>query len=61
MKKCVLMFTLLVLALVVAVLMEKNTEMIPDQEQLLSDNYIENTLLDNENLSNSNIEFGNKR
>ena len=48
MKKCVLMFTLLVLALVVAILMEKNTENIPDQEQLLSDNYTENTLLDND-------------
>lgn len=48
MKKCVLMFTLLVLALVVAVLMEKNTENIPDQEQLLSENNIENTLLDND-------------
>ncbi len=42
------MFTLLVLALVVAILMEKNTENIPDQEQLLSENNIENTLLDND-------------
>lgn len=48
MKKCILMFTLLVLALVVAILMEKNTENIPDQEQLLSENNIENTLLDND-------------
>ena len=48
MKKCILMFTLLVLALVVAILMEKNTENIPDQEQLLSENNIENTLRDND-------------
>lgn len=48
MKKCILMFTLLVLALVVAILMEKNTENVPDQEQLLSENNIENTLLDND-------------
>ena len=41
------MFTLLVLAIVVAIIMEKNTEIIPDQEQLLSDNYIENIVLDN--------------
>ena len=48
MKKCILMFTLLVLALVVAILMEKDTEIVPDQGQLLSDNNIENTLLNND-------------
>ncbi len=48
MKKCILMFTLLVLALVVAILMEKETEIVPDQGQLLSDNNIENTLLNND-------------
>ena len=48
MKKCILMFTLLVLALVVAILMEKDYENIPDQEQLLSENNIENTVLDND-------------
>jgi len=42
------MFALLVLALVVAVLMEKDTEIIPTQELLLSDNNIENTFLDND-------------
>jgi len=48
MKKCILMFALLVIAIVVAVLMEKNTEMIPDQEQLLSENNIENMVLNND-------------
>ena len=48
MKKCILMFTLLVLALVVAILMEKNDTNIPDQGQLLSENNIENRLLDND-------------
>lgn len=48
MKKCILMFALLVLALVVAVLMEKDSEIIPNQELLLSDNNIENTFLDND-------------
>lgn len=42
------MFALLVIAIVVAVLMEKNTEMIPDQEQLLSENNIENIVLNND-------------
>jgi len=42
------MFALLVIAIVVAVLMEKNTEMIPDQEQLLSENNIENMVLNND-------------
>ncbi|MGB5498660.1 MAG: hypothetical protein WBM77_07000 [Maribacter sp.] len=42
------MFALLVLALVVAVLMEKDSEIIPNQELLLSDNNIENTFLDND-------------
>ncbi len=48
MKKCILMFTLLVIAIVVAVLMDKNTEIIPDQEQLLSENNIENTVFNND-------------
>ena len=48
MKKCILMFALLVLSLVVAILMEKDTEIVPDQGQLLSDNNIENTLLNND-------------
>jgi len=48
MKKCVLMFALLVIAIVVAVLMERNTEIIPDQEQLLSENNIENIVLNND-------------
>lgn len=48
MKKCILMFAFLVLALVVAILMEKDTEIVPDQGQLLSDNNIENTLLNND-------------
>ncbi len=48
MKKCILMFALLVLALVVAVLIEKDTEIVPDQGLLLSDNNIENTLLNND-------------
>ncbi len=48
MKKCILMFALLVLALVVAILMEKDTEIVPDQGQLLSDNNIENTLLNSD-------------
>ena len=42
------MFTLLVIALVVAVLIEKNTEIISDQEQLLSENTIENIVLNND-------------
>ena len=42
------MFTLLVIAIVVAVLMDKNTEIIPDQEQLLSENNIENTVFNND-------------
>jgi hypothetical protein len=42
------MFALLVLALVVAVLLEKDSKIIPDQELLLSDNYIDNTLLNND-------------
>jgi len=42
------MFAFLVLALVVAILMEKDTEIVPDQGQLLSDNNIENTLLNND-------------
>ena len=48
MKNCILMFALLVLALVLAVLIEKDTEIVPDQELLLSDNNIENTLLTND-------------
>ncbi len=48
MKKCILMFALLVLALVVAVLIEKDTEIVPNQGQLLSDNNIENTVLNND-------------
>jgi len=48
MKKCILMFTLLVLVLLVAILMEKDPEIIPDQGQLLSENNIESTLLDND-------------
>ena len=48
MKKCILMFALLVLALVVAILMEKDYENIPDQGQLLSENNIENILPDND-------------
>ena len=48
MKKCVLMFALLVLTLLVAILMEKNYENIPDQGQLLSENNIENNLPDND-------------
>ena len=48
MKKCILMFALLVLTLVVAILMEKDYENIPDQEQLLSENNIENILPDND-------------
>ena len=42
------MFALLVLALVVAILMEKDFENIPDQGQLLSENNSENTLQDND-------------
>jgi hypothetical protein len=42
------MFTLLVLALVVAIIMDKDSEIIPDQGQLLSENNIENKLLDND-------------
>ena len=48
MKKCILMFALLVLTLVVAIVMEKDNEIITDQGQLLSENNIENTLLDND-------------
>jgi len=48
MKNCILMFALLVLALVLAVLIEKDTEIVLDQELLLSDNNIENTLLTND-------------
>ena len=48
MKKCILMFTLLVLTLVVAILMDKESEIISDQGQLLSENNIENKLLDND-------------
>ena len=48
MKKCILMFALLVIALMVAILMEKDTEMVSDQGQLLSDNSIETTLLNND-------------
>ena len=48
MKKCILMFTLLVLTLVVAILMDKDSEIISDQGQLLSENNIENKLLDND-------------
>ena len=42
------MFTLLVLTLVVAILMDKDSEIISDQGQLLSENNIENKLLDND-------------
>ena len=48
MKKCILMFALLVLTLMVAILMEKDHEIIPDQGQLLSENNIDNTVLDND-------------
>lgn len=61
MKKCILMFALLVIALLVAVLSEKDSKIIPDQELLLSDIYIENTLLNNDYLGNSNNEFDNQR
>ncbi len=47
MKKCILMFALLVITLLVAIVMEKDTEIIQDQGQLISDNNIETTLLDN--------------
>lgn len=47
MKKCILMFVLLVTALIVAIIMEKDTEIIQDQGQLLSDNNIETTILNN--------------
>jgi len=48
MKKCILMFALLVIALMVAILMEKDTEIVSDQGQLLGDNNIETTLLNND-------------
>ncbi|MCP4978024.1 MAG: hypothetical protein GY931_17890 [Maribacter sp.] len=41
------MFALLVITLLVAIVMEKDTEIIQDQGQLISDNNIETTLLDN--------------
>ena len=41
------MFALLVIALLVAIVMEKDTEIIQDQGQLISDNNIETTLLNN--------------
>ncbi|WP_158306085.1 hypothetical protein [Maribacter sp. HTCC2170] len=46
MKKCILMFTLLVLALVVAVLLENDSEIVSDKGLLLSENSIENISLD---------------
>jgi len=48
MKKCILMFALLVVALLVAILMDKDTEIIQDQRQLLSDNNIETTVMNND-------------
>lgn len=46
MKKCILMFTLLVLALMVAVLMENENEIVPRDSLLLGENNIENVLLE---------------
>lgn len=46
MKKCILMFTLLVLALMVAVLMENENEIVLRDSLLLGENNIENALLE---------------
>ena len=45
MKRCLLMFTLLVIALVIAVLTEGQGEIIPEDRMLLGEHKIENVLL----------------
>lgn len=46
MKKCILMFALLVLTLMVAVLMDNENEIVPRDSLLLGENNIENALLE---------------
>lgn len=46
MKKCILMFGLLVLALLLAIFMENENEIVPRDSLLLGENNIENALLE---------------
>ncbi len=50
MKKCILMFVLLVLALLLAIFMENENEIVLRDSLLLGENNIENALLEQDRL-----------